>query len=64
MIALIQVFAIHSRSKGGDAAATFERWRTSPIGPMRDFVLFFEKMGIFIYFSHLEEAECPPHSVH
>jgi hypothetical protein len=34
-------------------------WRESPIGFCRDFVDFYEKMGIFSYWSVVEEQEHP-----
>jgi hypothetical protein len=34
-----------------------ERWKFSSIGPMRDFVSFYEKMGTFVFYSHLEESQ-------
>lgn len=30
------------------------RLRTGPVGPLRDFVEFYEKMGTFTYFSRVE----------
>jgi hypothetical protein len=31
-------------------------WKRSPIGPLRTFVDFYEKMGTFTYYSRLEHA--------
>lgn len=32
-------------------------WRSAPIGFFRDYLDFWEKMGVFVYFSTLEERE-------
>ncbi len=37
--------------------ARIERWRTSPLSPMRDWVDFFEKMGTFAYYTNVEHAQ-------
>lgn len=37
--------------------AWLDRWRGAPVGVLRDFVAFFEKMGVFVYYSHVEENE-------
>ena len=31
--------------------------KTAPVGVLRDFVLFYEKMGTFAYYCHVEEQE-------
>ena len=31
------------------------QWKFAPVGFCRDFVDFYEKMGIFVYYSHVEE---------
>jgi hypothetical protein len=33
------------------------RWKAAPVGVFRDFVDFYEKMGVFVYYSHIEDAE-------
>lgn len=38
-------------------------WRNAPIGPCRQFVQFYEKMGIFLYYSLVEESIMPPMEV-
>jgi hypothetical protein len=37
-----------------------EDWRTAPLGPCRQFVQFYEKMGTFLYYSLVEESIMPP----
>jgi len=32
-------------------------WRGAPVGVFRDFVAFYEKMGVFVYYTHIEESE-------
>ncbi len=39
--------------------AALDRLRTGPIGPLRDFVEFYEKMGTFTYFSRVEHRAVP-----
>lgn len=34
-----------------------ESWRNAPIGFLRNYLDFWEKMGVFVYFSTLEEKE-------
>lgn len=36
------------------ATRQLEHWRRLPVGPCRQFVEFYEKMGTFIYYSQLE----------
>ena len=40
--------------------ALLDQWKTAPLGPLRDFVAFYEKMGVFIYYSLLEEQHTSP----
>ena len=37
--------------------AWLDLWRAAPVGVFRDFVAFYEKMGVFVYYTHIEEAE-------
>ena len=36
-----------------------DSWKRSPIGLLRSFTQFYEKMGTFVYYSHVEEADSP-----
>lgn len=33
----------------------FKKWKTSPVGPLRDWTQFYEKMGVFVYWSTMED---------
>jgi len=33
----------------------FSAWKTGPIGPFRDWTQFYEKMGVFVFFSTMED---------
>jgi hypothetical protein len=37
--------------------AQLAAWKTSPISILSDFVAFYEKMGSFTWYCHVEEAE-------
>ena len=50
------------RRQGVDAQhKQMETWRNAPIGFFRDFLDFWEKMGVFVYFSTVEEKEGKEH---
>ena len=38
----------------------FSRWKDSPVGPMRDWTQFYEKMGVFVYWSTMEDHGAHP----
>ena len=42
--------------------SALDRLRSGPVGPLRDFVEFYEKMGTFTYFSRVEHRVTPPGS--
>ena len=62
MVALVRLFETSAVASGAVAsnltlvnrAILLERWRRAPLGPARDFVTFFDKMGAFVYYSKLE----------
>jgi hypothetical protein len=65
MLGTAVVFERSSLLRGGRAfsqmdqaarAAKLRRWRRAPIGVLRDFVAFYEKLGVFVYYSHEEDA--------
>ena len=64
MVGLTLVFDQAARIQGSafcamsldDRHAVLRKWKFSPVGPMRDFVAFYEKMGTFVYYSHVEEG--------
>ena len=39
-----------------DCASWMESWRRAPLGPARDFVVFYDKMAAFAFHSAQEEA--------
>lgn len=39
-----------------DRQAALARWRQAPVGVLRDFVMFWEKMTVFVYYCQREEA--------
>ena len=39
-----------------ERAAWLARWRSLPLSFFQDFADFYEKMGVFVYYSHVEEA--------
>lgn len=39
--------------------ARLDEWKASPVGLFRSFTQFYEKMGSFVYYSFIEEAEQP-----
>ena len=64
MIALTVVFGAHTRATHGadfpslslaDRRAVLARLRTLPLGPLKNFTTFFDKMAPFIFWSALEE---------
>ncbi len=57
MTGLTLGFSVTSRVTPGGAGALLERWRTSTLPALPDFVAFYEKMGLFTLYSELEEAE-------
>ncbi|MEL6345210.1 MAG: hypothetical protein AAFV53_19040 [Myxococcota bacterium] len=72
MFGLTTAFSAYARARTGQSLRTLsipqrqqllDEWRASPIGPCRQFVQFFEKMGSFLYYSLLEESLMPPHEV-
>lgn len=44
----------------GATGSRIDTWRRSRIGPLRDFVEFYEKMGTFVYYSHVEKRMTHP----
>lgn len=44
----------HHRRPVRSRSSRLHRWRRSPIGGMRSFVDFYEKMGTFAYYAHFE----------
>ena len=44
----------HHRRPVRDRAKRLDRWRRAPIGTLRTFVDFYEKMGTFAYYTHIE----------
>ena len=62
MVALVRLFETSAVASGAVAsdltlvnrAILLERWRRAPLGPARDFVTFFDKMGAFVYYSRCE----------
>jgi hypothetical protein len=62
MVALVRLFETSAVASGAVAsnltlvnrAILLERWRRAPLGPARDFVTFFDKMGAFVYYSQRE----------
>ena len=64
MVGLTLVFDRYGTLSGGRFSslsldqrhAQLRKWKFSPVGPMRDFVAFYEKMGTFVYYSHVEEG--------
>lgn len=58
MTALTIVFELtgpgHSQRDPQERVERVARWRTSRVGPCRDFVEFYEKMGTFVYFTQVE----------
>ncbi len=64
MLAAALVFDEGARARGGrrfrdldhrGRAAWLARWRAAPVGALRDFVAFFDKLGVFVYYALLEE---------
>ena len=69
MMVLVLSFNRFCRARAGQAVAELSNderlqmlglWKTSPIGPLRQFVQFYEKMGSFVYYSCVEEDLMPP----
>jgi hypothetical protein len=69
MLILVLSFDRFCRSRAGGPVAKLSNparlemlgsWKTSPIGPLRQFVQFYEKMGSFVYYSCVEEDLMPP----
>jgi len=69
MLILVLSFDAFCRAKAGKGVAALDntgrqemlmRWKDSPIGPLRQFVQFYEKMGSFVYYSCVEEDLMPP----
>ena len=64
MVGLTLVFDRYGVLRGGRFCSLsldqrhvqLRKWKFSPVGPMRDFVAFYEKMGTFVYYSHVEEG--------
>jgi len=66
MIGLTLAFAAQTTAAGGKPfssqpaerqRALLDAWKYGPISLTRDFVQFYEKMGVFIWYSLVEEAE-------
>ena len=69
MMGMTLVFDMAGVSHGGHRThhleveqrrALLAQWKTGRLGPLRDFVAFYEKMGVFIYYSLLEEQHTSP----
>jgi len=69
MMVLVLSFDRFCRGRAGRAVADLSNaerlemlgsWEVSPIGPLRQFVQFYEKMGSFVYYSCVEEDLMPP----
>ena len=62
MVALVRLFETSAIASGAVASnltlvnrsILLARWRRAPLGPARDFVTFFDKMGAFVYYSKSE----------
>lgn len=72
MLLLVLSFDRFCRMRAGRAVAELSnderlemlgRWKVSPVGPLRQFVQFYEKMGSFVYYSCVEEDMMPPTEV-
>lgn len=68
MLVLVLSFDRYCRARAGSGVAGLDnrrrqemlgRWKVSPVGPLRQFVQFYEKMGTFVYYSCLEEELMP-----
>jgi len=65
MVALVRLFETSAVPSGAVAsnltlvnrAILLDRWRRAPLGPARDFVTFFDKMGAFVYYSECEARD-------
>ncbi|MFT5686712.1 MAG: hypothetical protein ACI8RZ_007668 [Myxococcota bacterium] len=69
MLVLVLSFDRYCRARAGSGVAGLDngrrtemlgKWKVSPIGPLRQFVQFYEKMGTFVYYSCVEEELMPP----
>jgi hypothetical protein len=69
MLTLVLAFDRYCRARAGSGVVGLDnparqellaRWKSSPIGPLRQFVQFYEKMGTFVYYSCVEEELMPP----
>ena len=69
MLTLVLSFDRYCRTRAGKRVADLSiqdrqrmltAWKNAPIGPLRQFVQFYEKMGTFVYYSCLEESMMPP----
>ncbi len=65
MLGLVLLFEHHTGRRASamslpERQALLAKWRQSPIGPLRQLVQFYEKMGTFIFYSHVEEELMPP----
>lgn len=58
IVALTLLFGLggYTRMPKAKRVRRIERWRRSPVSPLRDFVEFYEKMGTFVYYSRMEHA--------
>ena len=64
MLGLTALFDISGLLKGQraaqmsaeDCADWMAKWRSAPLGPARDFILFYDKMAAFAFHSHEEQA--------
>ncbi|MDG1481516.1 MAG: hypothetical protein P8R54_18110 [Myxococcota bacterium] len=68
MLVLVVSFDNYCRVRAGSGVAGMDntrrqemlgKWKVSPIGPLRQFVQFYEKMGTFVYYSCVEEERMP-----
>ena len=68
MLGVTLAFDTTARARGGrpfrkqdlvDHQRCLDAWKRSPIGLLRSFTQFYEKMGTFVYYSHVEEADAP-----
>ena len=68
MMGMTLAFSAYAGARGGRSLAAqdlaqrqarLDEWRSSPVGLLRSFTQFYEKMGTFVYYSHVEEAESP-----
>ena len=65
MMALVRLFESSALATGVVASSLtvvnrgilLDRWRRAPLGPARDFVTFFDKMGAFVYYSKCEARD-------